>query len=92
MRTACITVQAVNTACTVIQAVVLMQISLCSPELLTFLFFHIPKNPRWRGRHFGFSGYVNLVISGVLILWYLGDSTEKVSFPILKWPRNIAKF
>ena len=36
-----------------------MQISLSSPELLTFFFSHNLKIQDGGGRHLGFSGYVN---------------------------------
>jgi len=42
-----------------------MQISLSSPELLTFFFSHNLKIQDGGGRHLGFSGYVNVVIRRV---------------------------
>jgi len=39
-----------------------MQISLSSPELLTFFFSHNLKIQDGGGRYLGFSGYVNFTI------------------------------
>jgi len=65
-----------------------MQISLSSPELLTFFFSRNLKIQDGSGRHLGFSGYVNLVQSSnttlvITLLWYLSSVPNLVQIYVI---------